>query len=258
VSTARDWDAETYQRVSEPQFQWGLDVLERLPLTGDETVLDAGCGSGRVTAELLERLPRGRVIAVDASPSMVEQARAALDPERTTAFAADLLELELDEPVDAVISTAVFHWIPDHDRLFERVYAALRPGGRLEAQCGGAGNLDGFHGAGLAQVAGEEPFAPYFEGWEGPWNFSTPQAAAVSLDRAGFEDVECWLEGRATHPPDLRSFLRVVCLGHHLDRLPEDLREPFVDAVYDRVGESAELDYVRLNISARRPVSPPA
>ena len=256
--TTRDWDAKTYERISDPMFGWGLEVLDRLPLEGGETVLDAGCGSGRVTARLLERLPRGRVVAVDASPSMVEEARAALDPERTTAFAADLQELELEEPVDAAISTAVFHWIPDHDRLFDRLHSALHPGGRLEAQCGGAGNLDGFHGAGLAEVAAEEPFAPWFEGWEGPWNFSAPERAALALERAGFTEVHCWLEGRSVEPPDPRNFLRVVCLGHHLDRLPEDLRDRSVDTVLSRVGQPVTLDYVRLNISARRPVSDPA
>jgi trans-aconitate 2-methyltransferase len=252
--SVRDWDARTYARISDPMFGWGLEVLERLPLDGDETVLDAGCGSGRVTARLLERLPRGHVIAVDASPSMVEQAREQLDPDRTTAFAMDLLELELDHPVDAAISTAVFHWIPDHDRLFERLHAALRPGGRLEAQCGGAGNLEVFHGRGLAQVAREDPFAPYFAGWAGPWNFSSPERAAVALERAGFEEVHCWLERRAVQPAEPRDFLRVVCLGHHLERLPEGLRDSFVDTVLKRVGQPVELDYVRLNISARRPV----
>jgi trans-aconitate 2-methyltransferase len=252
--TVRDWDAKVYERISDPMFGWGLEVLERLPLDGGETVLDAGCGSGRVTARILERLPRGHVIAVDASPSMVERAREALDPGRTTAFAADLLEIELEEPADAVISTPVFHWIPDHDRLFERLHAALRPGGRLEAQCGGAGNLEGFHGRGLAEVAAEEPFASYFADWEGPWNFSPAGRADASLQLAGFTDVHCWLEGRSVEPPEPRDFLRVVCLGHHLDRLPEGLRDPFVDRVLGRVGEPVELDYVRLNISARRPV----
>jgi trans-aconitate 2-methyltransferase len=251
--TTRDWDARTYERVSDPMFDWGLTVLERLPLAGDETVLDAGCGSGRVTAKLLERLPHGHVLAVDGSPSMVEEARAALDPARTTAFVADLLELELDEPADAAISTAVFHWIPDHDRLFERLFAALRPGGRLEAQCGGEGNLAAFHAAGLAKVEAEEPFAQWFRAWEGPWNFSSPERAAASLERAGFADVRCWLERRPVTPPDPREFMRVVCLGHHLDRLPEEMRDPFLDEVVARAGDRIEFDYVRLNISAAKP-----
>jgi len=152
----RDWDAATYDRVSDPQFEWGLEVLERLPPRGDETVLDAGCGSGRVTRALLERLPHGRVIAVDAAPAMVAVAREALG-DRAEVIEADLVELELAEPVDAVFSSAVFHWVLDHDRLFERVHAALRPGGRLVAQCGGEGNVERFLEA-ASEAAAEPPF----------------------------------------------------------------------------------------------------
>ena len=140
----RTWDAGTYDRVSGPQAEWAALVLDRLPLEGNETVLDAGCGSGRVTQRLLERLPEGRVVAVDSARSMVEHAREVLD-ERATVFCADLAQLELDEPVDAVFSNAVFHWVPDHEQLFERMFAALRPGGVLVAQCGRAGNIARFH-----------------------------------------------------------------------------------------------------------------
>ena len=154
---SRDWDASTYERVSNPQVEWAREVLDRLPLRGDETVLDAGCGSGRVTQMLLERLPRGHVVAVDAAPSMVEAARKALDG-RATVIQSDLLELELDEPVDAAFSNAVFHWVPDHDRLFERLHAALRPGGRVSAQCGGKGNIHAFHA--LADGVAAEPPSP--------------------------------------------------------------------------------------------------
>ena len=140
---ARDWDGASYDRISAPQEALGRAVLARMELRGDETVLDAGCGSGRVTEALLERLPRGRVIAVDASPSMVEQARgASAGSERVEVRQMDLLELELEEPVDAILSTATFHWILDHDALFRRLHAALRPGGQLVAQCGGEGNID--------------------------------------------------------------------------------------------------------------------
>src|SRR5215218_10706344 len=124
----RDWDGATYDRIADPMTRWGTGVLERLPLAGDETVLDAGCGSGRVTERLLERLPRGRVIAADASESMIEKAREKLG-DRVDYLVADLTELELSEPVDVVFSTATFHWISDHDRLFARLHAALVPGG---------------------------------------------------------------------------------------------------------------------------------
>lgn len=248
----RDWDAGTYARVSDPQFEWALEVLERLPLHGDETVLDAGCGSGRVSRELQSRLPDGHVFAVDGSESMVEKARETLDPERTTAWVSDLVELKVPEPVDAVLSTATFHWIPDHPKLFGRLHGAMKPGARLVVQCGGAGNIDGFHGT-LGGVADEPPFAEHFEGMRAPWNFATPAQTAQRLAKAGFTDVDCWLQEKPVTPPEPREFLRVVCLGHHLERLPDDLKDPFVDAVCERAGSPLVLDYVRLNIDARKP-----
>jgi trans-aconitate 2-methyltransferase len=246
----RDWDAATYDRVSAPQVEWAERVLARLPLRGDETVLDAGCGSGRVTRMLLERLPHGRVVAVDSAASMVDHARQALDPERASVFQADLTELELDEPVDAAFSNAVFHWVPDHDALFARLFAALRPGGLLVAQCGGRGNVAYFHAA-ATEVAEAPPYAEYLAGWKGPWHFAGAEETAERLERAGFTDVETSLEPYPVSPPDTTGFLRTVCLGPHLEQLPEELRGGFVEAVCERCGR--ELDYVRLNIGAKKP-----
>jgi trans-aconitate 2-methyltransferase len=245
---SRDWDAATYDRVSGPQVEFARAVLERLYLRGDETVLDAGCGSGRVTLMLLERLPHGHVVAVDQAPSMVEHAREALG-DRATVFRGELTELVLDEPVDAVFSNAVFHWIPDHDRLFERLFAALRPGGRLVAQCGGAGNVAAFHRA-AREAASEPPYAEHLAGWEGPWNFAGPEETAARLERAGFDAIETWLEPFPVAPDDPEDYLRTVCLGYHLEQLPEELRAGYVTSVLGRAGD--ELDYVRLNITARR------
>jgi trans-aconitate 2-methyltransferase len=246
----RDWNAATYDRVSSPHVQWAGALLDRLDLRGDETVLDAGCGSGRVTSMLLGRLPRGRVVAVDQAPSMVEHAREALPTDRATVVQASLTELVLDEPVDAAFSNAVFHWIADHDRLFERLFAALRPGGRLVAQCGGEGNVERFHRA-ARSAAAEEPYAPHFAGWQGPWNFAGPKETETRLERAGFEAVETWLEPSPVVPDDPGDYLRTVCLGYHLEQLPEELRDGYVEAVLER--SDPELDYVRLNIMARRP-----
>lgn len=251
----RDWDAVSYDRVSGPQAEWAAALLDRLSLSGDETVLDAGCGSGRVTRLLLDRLPGGRVIATDAAPSMVAHAREAFagDDRVEVLDAVDLVELELAEPVDAVFSNAVFHWVADHDVLFARLLGALRPGGRLVAQCGGAGNVERFHAVARA-VGDEEPFAVHLAGWEGPWNFATPEATRERLVAAGFEDVATSLEPRLVTPEPAEEFLRTVCLGHHIERLPEALRARFVTAVTKRCGDPVELDYVRLNIAARRPL----
>lgn len=249
----RNWDAATYDRVADPQEEWGRGVLDRLELSGDETVLDAGCGSGRVTRVLLERLPRGRVIGVDASASMIEKAREELG-ERVKLIVSDLLQLELAEQVDAIFSNATFHWIIDHERLFERLLAALRPGGALEAQCGGIGNVAGFLRT-VDAVSGDERFAPHLRGVAASsWNFASPGDTETRLRGAGFAEVRCWLEEHRVRPRDPKGYLRSVCLGPHMERLPEHMQGPFVDAVLEFETRPLTLDYVRLNISARRPV----
>jgi trans-aconitate 2-methyltransferase len=251
---ARDWDAQTYDRISAPQQSWGVDVLQRLPLAGDELVLDAGCGTGRVTAMLLERLPRGRVLAVDGSPSMVEIARQRFQADerlagRVEVLLQDLLQLHVPEPVDAILSTATFHWIHDHDLLYRRLHAALRPGGRLVAQCGGEGNVESVHRRAW-QVGGRAPYEPHLRGLDHPWNFTSPAQAEQSLRGAGFGEARCWLTPAPTQPPEPLTFLRTVILNPFVERLPDELREPFVAEVAAGLGDPLTVDYVRLNIDA--------
>lgn len=248
--TSRDWDAATYDRVSGPQQAWAAELLHRIELAGDEVVLDAGCGSGKITAELVERVPRGTVYAVDAAPSMVKHAQEALG-ERAIVFCQDLIELALPEPVDLVFSNATFHWISDHDALFAALHRNMKPGARLVAQCGGRGNVDAFRETADA-VAAQPPFAPYFVDWQRPWNYATAKETAERLRRAGFDDVSCWLEDRLTELAEPRSFVETVCLVRHLDPLPPELREQFVDRVMTSAGEPLVLGYVRLNMTARR------
>ena len=245
------WDAASYSRASDVQEQWALRTLDRLPLRGDETVLDAGCGTGGVTEMLLERLPRGRVVAVDSSPEMVEHARRALG-DRATVMQADLAELRLDEPVDAIFSNAVFHWIPDQQRLYDALYAALRPGGMLVAQCGGRGNVEELL-ATVDAVAATEPFAPHLASFERGWRFPGPEDTEERLARAGFDPARAWLESSDATPRDSAAFLRATPLRSWLVLLPEELQEPFVQAVLERCGEPLRVDWVRLFIEARRP-----
>jgi trans-aconitate 2-methyltransferase len=251
----RAWDGASYDRISGPMEALGREVLGRLALRGDETVLDAGCGSGRVTQALLERLPRGKVIAVDASPSMIDACAERFaelqgsGDERLELRLADLLELELAERVDAVLSTATFHWIAEHELLFGRLRSLLREGGQLAAQCGGEGNIDGLRGR--ARVVQErEPYAEHFRDWLPPWNYAAPAPTRERLLRAGFAQAHCWLAPAPRQPEHAREFLATIVLGPHVQRLPEELREPFMDEVLAVLGEPVIVDYVRLNIIA--------
>jgi trans-aconitate 2-methyltransferase len=253
VSHVRGWDADAYHRVSGPQVAMSEAVMDRLELGGDETVLDAGCGSGRVTRLLLERVPRGRVIAVDADAQMVARARAELAGTAADVRQADLAHLRLrdGEQVDAVFSNAVFHWIDDHDALFAALATALRPGGRISVQCGGEGNVANVHAVAL-QAAGDAGLAERFDGWPRPWNFAGPEVTAQRLRAAGFDDVRCWLQPWPVEPDEPRTYLETVCLGPHLERLEPGEHGRFLDAVVARMGKRPTLDYVRLNVCAVR------
>ena len=250
-SSAREWDAETYDAVADPQFAWGVEVLGRLELEGNETVLDAGAGSGRVTEMLLERLPSGRVIALDGSEDMIRKARERLG-DRVEYLVMDLAELELPEPVDLVFSTATFHWVTDHDNLFRRIYETLRPGGRLVAQCGGAGNVANLAQA-IVEAAASDEIGPHFEGMSAMWNFASPEETEPRLAAAGFEDTRCWLQQKDLQPEQPRDYVAASGLGPHLARLPEKLHDPFIDAVLAGLDEPVTLAYMRLNIEATRP-----
>jgi trans-aconitate 2-methyltransferase len=235
--------------MSAPLEAMGREVLDRLSLSGDERVLDAGCGTGRVTAALVERLPRGEVVAVDGSPAMVEAARERLG-DRVELRVADLLELELDRPVDAILSTATFHWIADHERLFARLLDLLVPGGRLVAQCGGAGNIAALKDA-AERVGEREPFAAALASWPGPWNFAGTTETAERLDRLGWTDVWTWYQHVRVEPDDPHEYLGTVALGEHLERLEPEQRGPFIEAVLAELDEPV-VEYTRLNILARR------
>jgi len=249
MSAPRNWDAATYDRVADPQTRWGRAVLDRLELAGDETVLDAGCGTGRVTELLLERLPRGRVVALDASPSMVDEARRRLGRFDDQA---DYMVADLGRPfalpggivADAILSTATFHWVADHDALFRNLAAVIRPGGRLVAQCGGAGNIASVRAI-LATIG---------DGWTGEAHYETPEATRDRLAAAGFTDIKTWLQPEPTRfePGEaLETFLRTVILGGHVARLAEPDRDAFVHDVASRLAEPV-IDYVRLNMVATR------
>ncbi len=242
----REWNAKSYDSVSTPQQEWGAAVVARLALRGDETVLDAGAGTGRVTEMVLERLPRGHVIAVDGSQAMAQRARERLPADRVSVICSDLLELELPSPVDAVISTATFHWIDDHDALFARMRAALRDGGQFVAQCGGEGNIDRVRAIGRA-IAGRAPFAEHLATMGEIWHYATVAQTRERLGRAGFDVAECWIAPAPTTPPHPREFLETVILAPYLDRLPGELHAAFLDAVLGELGEPVVLDYQRLN-----------
>jgi trans-aconitate 2-methyltransferase len=235
-----DWDAATYDKVSDPQARWAVPVIERIE-GSPRRILDAGCGSGRVTELLIERFPDAEIVAVDASDAMVAQARSRLGIE---VLRRDLLSPLGIDPVDVVFSNAVFHWIDDHDALFRNLASVLRPGGQLVAQWGGFGNVENM--LEVTRAFGPQPYEKHF---------ATAEETAERLEAAGFTAINTWLEPAPTHFNSREAFaqyLRTVCLRVHLDLLSPDEQDAYVDRVVDAMPEH-RIDYVRLNAVARKP-----
>ena len=257
-----EWNAASYHKVSGPQTSWGQKVLNRLTVRGDERAIDAGCGSGRLTGDLMERLPNGRLIAIDRSWNMLMTARANLRPvvgSRVAFAQVSLPDLPFADWADLVFSTATFHWVKDHPALFAGIFRSLRSGGRLHAQCGGGPNLKRAHE--LAEnVMHSTPFAQYFGDWPGPWEFANAEVTAQRLKHAGFVEVVTSLEEASTTlatEADYREFVTTVIYHPHLELLPDPaLKQDFLDRVTELAAAEPvpfTLDYWRLNMQARKP-----
>jgi trans-aconitate methyltransferase len=260
AAPATEWNARSYHTVSEPQFEWGKRVLSSLELRGNEVVLDGGCGTGRLTSLLAERLPDGFVVALDRSENMVRVAAETLSPFGNAGVAlADLGDLPFQETLDVVFSTATFHWVPDHDRLFANVYTSLRPGGRLVAQCGGTGNLERLHARAHALITSPE-LAPLFNAWRDARNYADADTTRRRLEQAGFVEIETNIEpSPVTFPSEeaFAAFASTVVLRPILAKIADErLRTSFLERMTKLASSDSpafELDYHRLNIRARRP-----
>ncbi len=241
------WKGEHYDRISGPHAEMGTPALDRLDLAGDERVLDVGCGSGRVTERLMERLPDGSAIALDGSASMLEEAarRLVRFGDRVTYVQADLAAppLPIEGQVDAVMSTATLHWVLDHDALFEGLGSVLRSGGRLSFQCGGEGNVEVAMAA--VRAAGVETADAF--------HMAGVEETTRRLEVNGFVDIEAWLQ-----PYPITFVTREEMLDYMVTPwlrpatgLPDDELYRVAGDAADRLGVLT-IDYVRLNVTATR------
>jgi trans-aconitate 2-methyltransferase len=255
-----EWDATAYDKLSDPQFMWGMKIMSSLPLRGNETVMDAGCGSGRLTEELLKRLPHGRVIALDLSDNMIQAAQERLKTEknRVEFHRCDLSNFKIPEQVDGIFSNATLHWVPDHDAMFHSLFRALKPGGWLIGQFGGEGNLARLKSR-TRELCHVEPFARYMKEFSDGSHYEGETATRRRMEAAGFVDIETGRHAEPVHFPDpasMKAFVSKVNLHRYLAALPDELSEQFAAKVVAMAKDDDPpytLDYMRLTIRARKP-----
>jgi len=262
-----DWDASTYDRISDVIESWGHKIIEHRKWKGNEIVLDAGCGSGKLTKILSIKVPHGKVFAVDFDSSMITLAKEKLAKISNIQFIKmDISKIELEEKVDVVFSNAVLHWILNHKKVFERFWQIFKPDGQLLIQCGGCSNLSKTLSI-FNKVRNSNKFYNYFcnnkgeDIWKEPWYFAKKEDTEKMLKEIGFKNIQVFLENKEAkfyNKEEYFLFIKTIVLRPYLEYLPNDmLKDKFAKAVIYEIETNVKelqwrLDYVRLNINAEK------
>jgi len=260
-----DWDGTLYDRFSKAQFAWGLEMLAAIPLRGSERVLDIGCGTGRLTARICERVPFGSVVGLDRSASML---RAAAGRRRfnMTLLRRDAARMDFDGEFDLVFSNAALHWVRDHEALQAAIFRALRPDGRCRLQFAARGNCPRSLTV-LRELLREPPWREDFQARPWPWSMPGTGDCRRMMERFPYADLEVWEERIAwdfgsesemhgwAESTLLVPFLRVLG-GRRREQFAAEAKRRLGEALRDRHGRWRET-FVRLNAAARRPARIP-
>ena len=237
MTSPYQWDAHDYERHSEGQLKWALELIAGLELTGGESVIDLGCGDGKVTARLAGRLPHGRVLGIDSAPSMIDLARQKFPPDRHPNLQfrrLDFRDLDFQEEFDVAFSNASLHWVKDQRRVLIRVSRALRLGGRILFQMGGAGNARQVIEI-LDELTVQARWQPWFAEFNFPYGFYHPRDYGAWAVEAGLKILRNELIPKDMVHNGLKGlagWIRTTWLPY-LDRLPQTDREAFVRALCD-------------------------
>lgn len=258
----KEWDAETYDNISTVQEEFALKLIQLRNWMGKEIVIDAGCGSGRVTKILAKEIPNGKIYAVDIDVNMIDKAKANLSQfENVTVINSDLLDLSLQiisSKVDVIFSNAVLHWILNHQKLFNTFFELLSQNGQLLIQCGGYGNLKKAISI-FDKVKESEKFKDYFKEWKEEWYFPKPSDTEKLLNEIGYKNIKVYLSEASigfVNKSSYSLYLKTVVLGPYLRYIPSDNdKELYLGSILNEIEQNNlemvwNLDYVRLNILA--------
>jgi trans-aconitate methyltransferase len=259
-----EWDAKDYHKSSLEQKKWGLELLDKIPFSGSERILDVGCGDGKLTAEIARRVPEGSVVGIDKSKDMIRFARELYHTEAFPNLSFMLLDachLDFNQKFDLVFSNAVLHWISDHPSLLQRIKKSMKRGAKIIAQMGGKGNASGILRV-LETMIADEKWAGYFEEFSVPYTFYDDREYMALLKSAGLKVKRAELipkqmihNGR----DGLAAWIRTTWLPY-IRRVPESLKSDFIFEIVDTyltierlsVSDVVPVEMVRLEFEAER------
>jgi trans-aconitate 2-methyltransferase len=255
------WDAQIYDKVSSNvQLEWGRKLLEKRSWVGNEIVMDAGAGSGNLTKILADKVPNGKIYAVDADSNMIQQAKYNLSGYKNVqVIHASMEDVNLPTELDVIFSNAALHWVLDQEGIFSHFWRLLKPnGGELLLDYGGHGNLDRMISI-IFKLKQSDQFREHFVNWKKSWYFPKPDETEKQLHKLKFGDIQVSLLTQTTIFPDRQSFatfVKTVIMKPILGYVPNDKkREEFLHALlneFERSGWGWSLDFVRLSVSARK------
>jgi trans-aconitate 2-methyltransferase len=261
------WNAEDYAKHSSPQYQWAKELIPKLKLSGNERLLDIGCGDGKITAVLAKSLPQGRIIGVDNSEDMINLARANFPSSTYPNLSFQVMDarvLSFECYFDRVFSNAALHWVIDHRPILQGVQRSLRNGGRLLFQMGEKGNAQDILSV-LDELLPEQPWRKFFDDFTFPYGFYTPEEYRVWLREAHLKPERTELlqkDMRLQGKEGLAGWFRTTWLPY-TERIPEALRNKFVREIVNRYVKKHPLDkagmvhveMARLEVEAAKPDS---
>ncbi len=248
-SATADWDGAQYAAVNGLQRWVAERSLAAIDLTGDERLLDIGCGDGHITAELADRLSSGTAVGIDPSPRMIEVAdtRVAGRPRPNLRFAAGAVQtMEFADEFDIVVSFNALHWVADHQTALRHIRRAVVAGGSALLQMVCAGERESVEQTAM-RLCGLPQWRESFGGFVAPFHHPDPDTfvrqagdAGLGLTRLTVDDLE-WDFGAPSH------FLAWCRVGFSdwMARLPDEpARAEFMRQVgdsYSRVVGSAQI-----------------
>ena len=256
-----EFDAKKYERASAHQQSWGERLIDELAIKGDERILDLGCGDGRLTARLAERVPQGHVLGIDASRNMIDQAQRSHVRTNLEFRQMDINAIAFEGAFDIVYSNATLHWVKDHRRLLANIHKALRAGGMARFNFAGEGNCTNFIEV-VRRTMAEEPFAACFQDFEWPWFMPSVREYEELLAESRLSKAEVWLENADTvfaNDTALTGWIdqpSLVPLVAHLQGIDKQrFRDTVVSRMLDRARQ-ADGTFIerfrRINVRAAR------
>jgi trans-aconitate 2-methyltransferase len=234
-SVQQKWNAEDYAKNSSAQLQWAQELISKLTLQGNESVLDIGCGDGKISAQLSLAVKNGNVVGIDLSEEMIGLATEKFPSDEypnLSFLRMDATDIYLPHRFDVAFSNAVLHWVKDHIAVLRGVRAYLKADGKMLLQMGGRENAADVFGA-IERVKQAPPWAPYLGGFTPAYYFYGPEEYQEWLSASGFRAVRVELIPKDMQHQGVESmwgWLRTTWFPY-TDRLPVELRDAFLAEV---------------------------